>query len=297
MAIFQAGNRQIDKTQLENVLVQGINPYIETYQGVWGRENTDAVRQAYSQLINAIHDDKVSMNIDGSLNIKDGSIVNSPNKKGFDPVAKAAYFITDIINRIPEYKEPEPEPEPKKTYDTDTFARNFASYLAPPGSNVNIGEVWANLDDEIEDKEGNRTRPYTNRLAAFNTFLDQEIKNLDSYNDFNEYWGDKETLRARLLDLKSRLADGNISKQDMLELSRMGFRADYFDQTGTPLTEEEKATIQAQKALAEQKQQEETTQLEQQSKANAGVLNIITGVNEKDVSKDLKKYSVVIQRI
>ncbi len=286
MAIFQAGNRQIDKTQLENVLVQGINPYIETYQGVWGRENTDAVRQAYSQLINAIHDDKVSMNIDGSLNIKDGSIVNSPNKKGFDPVAKAAYFITDIINRIPEYKEPEPEPEPKRTYDTDTFARNFASYLAPPGSNVNIGEVWANLDDEIEDKEGNRTRPYTNRLAAFNQFLDQEIANLDSYNDFNEYWGDKEKLRARLIDLKSRLADGDISKQDMLELSRMGFRSDYFDQTGTPLTEEELAAREAKKT----KLAEEEAAKKAKIQAMRGILKRQSGIYGTDASQNATAY-------
>jgi hypothetical protein len=56
------------------------------------------------------------MNIDGSLHISDGSIANTPDKRGFDPVAKAAYFVTDIINRMPEYKEPKKE---TKKYGTD----------------------------------------------------------------------------------------------------------------------------------------------------------------------------------
>ena len=32
--MFQAGNRKLDRTNLENTLVSGIEPYIQTYQDV-----------------------------------------------------------------------------------------------------------------------------------------------------------------------------------------------------------------------------------------------------------------------
>ena len=53
-------------------------------------------------MMNAIHDGKVSMNIDGSLQVSDGSIVNSPNKKGFDANAAVAYFVKRVSDTIPD---------------------------------------------------------------------------------------------------------------------------------------------------------------------------------------------------
>ena len=285
--MFQAGNRKLNRTNLENTLVSGIEPYIQTYQDVWGKENTAAVRQAYSQLINAIHDGKVSMNIDGSLHISDGSIQNTPDRKGFDPVAKAAYFVTSIVNRMPEYKEPKKE---TKKYGTDTFVRNFASYLTPPDSSADIGELWVNLDDEVEDSEGKRTRPYTNRLAYFNKFLDNEIANLDNYDEFDEYWGDKDAFKARLLDLKTRLGDNDISKEDSMLLAKLGFNPQYFDTTGTPLTDEEIALREKNKAEAEAKLKEEQAKKAAEVQANRGVLGKEFAVYGRDAANNTAAY-------
>ena len=286
--IFQAGNRKLDRTNLENTLVSGIEPYIETYQGTWGKENTAAVRQAYSQLINAIHDGKVSMNIDGSLHISDGSIANTPDKRGFDPVAKAAYFVTDIINRMPEYKEPKKE---TKKYGTDQFAKNFINYLAPPNSGVDINSLWANLDDEVQDANGNRSRPYTNRLAYFNKFLDQEIANLDNYDEVDEYWGNKEQFKNQLLDLKTRLNDKDISKEDSMMLAKLGFNpTSFFDTTGTPLTEEEKTALEQKKAEAEAKLKEEQAKKAAQIQANRGVLGKEWSVYGRDAANNTAAY-------
>lgn len=286
--IFQAGNRKLDRTNLENTLVSGIEPYIETYQGTWGKENTAAVRQAYSQLINAIHDGKVSMNIDGSLHISDGSIANTPDKRGFDPVAKAAYFVTDIINRMPEYKEPKKE---TKKYGTDQFAKNFINYLAPPNSGVDINSLWANLDDEVQDANGNRSRPYTNRLAYFNKFLDQEIANLDNYDEVDEYWGNKEQFKNQLLDLKTRLNDKDISKEDSMMLAKLGFNpTSFFDTTGTPLTEEEKTALDQKKAEAETKLKEEQAKKAAQIQANRGVLGKEFAVYGRDAANNTAAY-------
>ena len=285
--LFQAGNRKIDKIKLENTLVSGIEPYIQTYQDQWGPEKTKQVRKAYSDLINAIHDNKVSMNIDGSLNVSDGSIINTPDKKGFDPVARAAYFVTSIINRMADYQEPKPE---TKKYNTDTFARNFQDYLVPPGTNLDVNNVWANLDDEIEDDEGVRSRPYTNRLTYFKRFLDSEIANLENYNEFDPYWKDKETLRNQLLELKEAIADDDISKMDTMLLAKLGFNPQFFSTEGTELTEEE------QKARAEQKAKEEAEAAEAAAKAQVeqlgrnGVLNQTNGIFSRDARTNPTGY-------
>lgn len=285
--LFQAGNRKIDKIKLENTLVSGIEPYIQTYQDQWGPEKTKQVRKAYSDLINAIHDNKVSMNIDGSLNVSDGSIINTPDKKGFDPVARAAYFVTSIINHMADYQEPKPE---TKKYNTDTFARNFQDYLVPPGTNLDVNNVWANLDDEIEDDEGVRSRPYTNRLTYFKRFLDSEITNLENYNEFDPYWKDKETLRGQLLELKEAIADDDISKMDTMLLAKLGFNPEFFSTEGTELTEEE------QKARTEQKAKEEAEAAEATAKAQAeqlgrnGVLNQTNGIFSRDARTNPTGY-------
>lgn len=285
--LFQAGNRQIDRTSLENKLVQGINFYLDDYADVWGDKNTQAVRNAYGQIINAIHDGKVSMNIDGTLNINDGSIVNRPDKKGFDPVAKAAYYITEVINSVPDYKQQEKTPEVKKIYNTDSFAQNFLNFLAPPNSGVNINDFWAHLDDEVQDEQGNRSRPYTNRLKLFNQFLDQEITNLDNYTDVDEYWGDKDVLKQQLVDLRQKLADNDISLDDRILLTKLGFNSQLFDTTGTPMTDEERKAF-------EEKQTAEQAKLDaalRDKQARAGLLSTTAGVVGTDVYERPKEYS------
>ena len=82
-ALFTAGNRKLDKIKLENTLSQYFDSFVNSYAESWGPENTQEVRQAYSNIINAIHDGKVSINIDGSLHVSDGSITNSLNKRNF----------------------------------------------------------------------------------------------------------------------------------------------------------------------------------------------------------------------
>ena len=291
-AVFIAGNRKLDKTQLENSLSRYFDTFVNAYQGSWGEKNTQEVRQAYSNMMNAIHDGKVSMNIDGSLQISDGSIVNSPNKKGFDANAAVAYFVKKVSDTIPDQTVQKPK---SKKYTGNTFRGNFIKSLTPddPANLTNEwwNNNWINLDQEVTDESGNRSRPYTNRLKVFQNFLDKEIANLDNYNEAGEEYGDIDTVKQRMLDLKERLADGDISAEDNLALTRLGFEPSFFTTLGTPKTEEEVA---AEKEAAEKAKAEEAAaaaKAEQERHSNTGVLNVINGLTNKDSATNPQEYA------
>jgi len=85
-----------------------------------------------------------------------------------------------------------------------------------------------------------------------------------------------------MLDLKERLADGDISAEDNLALTRLGFEPSFFTTLGTPKTEEEVA---AEKEAAEKAKAEEAAaaaKAEQERRSNTGVLNVINGLTNKD---------------
>ena len=291
-AVFIAGNRKLDKIQLENSLSRYFDTFVSAYQGSWGEKNTQEVRQAYSNMMNAIHDGKVSMNIDGSLQVSDGSIVNSPNKKGFDANAAVAYFVKRVSDTIPDQEVQKPK---SKKYTGNTFRGNFIKSLTPedPANLTNEwwNNNWINLDQEVTDESGNRSRPYTNRLKVFQNFLDKEIANLDNYNEAGEEYGDIDTVKQRMLDLKERLADGDISAEDNLALTRLGFEPSFFTTLGTPKTEEEVA---AEKEAAEKAKAEEaaaTAKAEEERRSNLGVLNVINGLTNKDSATNPQEYA------
>lgn len=290
-AVFIAGNRKLDKIQLENNLSRHFDAFVDAYQQQWGPQNTQEVRQAYSNMINAIHDDKVSMNIDGSLQISDGSIVNTPNKKGFDPNAAVAYFVkrvSDITSDITETK-----PKAKK-YTGNTFRGNFIKSLSPIGDQLSDQwwtDNWLNLDPETKDDAGNRSRTYANRLKVFQQFLDKEIENLNNYTEAGEEYGDMDTIKQRMLDLKQRLADGEISAEDNLALSRLGFEPRMFTTDVTPLTEEEKAAQEKAQAEAEAEEAAAAAKAEEERRSNIGVLNVVGGLTNKDSATNSSGYA------
>jgi hypothetical protein len=51
------------------------------------------------------------------------------------------------------------------------------------------------------DEETDKERPYTNRLGRFNAFLTNELKNLDSYDSVADVFGNKDALKAKMIDL------------------------------------------------------------------------------------------------
>ena len=254
-ALFTAGNRKIDKVTLENTLVQHVDTFINTYY----RDKAPEMRQAFSNIINAIHDGKASIGIDGTLQINDGSLTNNPDKDGFDANGAIAYYVSDIANRLGEYQAPKPKEEEKKKYTGKTLTYNFLKTMVPDPSSLNqswVTDYWLPLDEETQAEDGTRTRAYTNRLAMFNKFLDNEIANLSNYNDVQDFTSLDE-VKNNLLDLKQRLADGEISAEDNLAFTRMGFDPGYFTTAGTPLTDEEKAALEAKKAEEAKKLAEE----------------------------------------
>jgi hypothetical protein len=131
--------------------------------------------------------------------------------------------------------------------------------MVPDPSSLNqswVTDYWLPLDEETQAEDGTRTRAYTNRLAMFNKFLDNEIANLSNYNDVQDF-NSLDEVKNNLLDLKQRLADGEISAEDNLAFTKMGFDPGFFTTAGTPLTDEEKAALEAKKAEEAKKLAEE----------------------------------------
>lgn len=243
-AVFMVGDKKLNKQDFTNNLNKGTQIFLDAYSNSWGKENTQLVQGAVSELLDAYNKNQLQILKDDNGNSYihlDGIQLPQYEEGQFNPYEAAAYMITSTADSMPAIKE-DTSKKSKRKYLSNTFSNNFLKTLTPTGEFNS--QYWLDLDEENDTE-----RPYTNRLTRFNKFLESELANLDNYDEVDSAFGDKDQLRVRIQDLQSRLADGNISAEDKLAMTALGFNPELFS---TGLSAEKVAELEAAKAAKPQ---------------------------------------------
>lgn len=210
-----------------------------------GKKNQDELNQAYNYMMDGLSNGTVTIK-DGNFYTTDENILN--NKPLFGQVT---YYLKRQLGKSNEYISP--EEKRKVSLTSQAFQQNFNNYLF--NSNEFNPLDFINLD--APDKKTGK-RAMTNRLAQISDYLNQVDIDRD-FKDFDDIT--KQRYVKYIQDAKNAIADGTITSNKYLTLSRLFGNAGLWDKimttekdipTDNPETPENNTEIPAQQQTPQQ---------------------------------------------
>ena len=201
---------ELDSGVFRRNLLSNYESYVK-HQG-YSPEESAAFKNSFESYLNAFDAGQLSTEYDGSITDASGMLKD----EGFNQhVAKYFNIVGDALSK--KTSKPQEVKKPKFSLNEHGLWQAFGQHISPSGS----GDLQAWLDlDKMDDKT--KTRGISQRVAHFNSFLDQYMSNFGDYDFTGTPFKNKEDYFARLNKVKEALADNTISDSEYLVLNQAG---------------------------------------------------------------------------
>lgn len=214
---FVIGNYQIDVDSFYNDLERNFQTFRNMYEGTWTNKEREEILRDHDLFLRNLK----AGNILGIDDAGRFSIVDAQNS-GIDfsqngSWGRYSYFVKQIADA--EKRQNTTSSTPKKKFTNTSIIEDIYSNFFGGAENPDYRSFF-DLDEVVDDGNGNKVRGVKNRVNALLDLLDENY--LSKFDDADESLGGLEGVKTRIDRLRNALADGTLDNEDFASASALG---------------------------------------------------------------------------